>query len=594
MLEWMSSLMPHLMLAPILLPMFTAAIMLLMREEHLRVKVAMNIASTAIGLLVSLVLLQWSDGQTGTNAMGVYLAANWKAPFGIVLALDRLSAMMLVLTYCIALASCVFSIARWHKAGVHFHPLFQFQLMGLSGAFLTADLFNLFVFFEIMLAASYGLLLHGSGRLRVQTGLHYIAINLAASSLFLIGVSMLYGITGTLNMADLAQAIPHVSPADRGLLHTAAAILAIAFLIKAAVWPLNFWLVPAYSAATAPVGALFALMTKVGVYTILRLWTLLFSSEAGDSALFGGQWLTIIGMLTMAYGAFGMLGAQRLTYLAGYAAILSSGTLLAATGFGQNMLTAGLLYYLPSSTLAVAILFLLADIMDRWRNDGSSANDFDDEDAPFLSPELVPNDSLNLDEHEEVLIGRVIPAAAAFLGLAFMMCTLVVTGLPPLSGFIGKFAMLTNLVNPVGLGQSAGYQVGTLGWVLAALLIGTGLLALIALTRAGIRHFWATHERAKPELRIVEGAPIAALMALCVALTLNAHPVMDFTQSAANALHSPSTYILSVMQQEPVPNPPKPGTVMPPAQAPLPEAATTGDNAQLTAPAMNVTPEPAL
>lgn len=252
--------------------------------------------------------------------------------------------------------------------------------MGLSGAFLTADLFNLFVFFEIMLAASYGLLLHGSGRQRVQSGLHYIAINLAASSLFLIGVSMLYGITGTLNMADLAQAIPNVSDADRGLLHTAAAVLATAFLIKAAVWPLNFWLVPAYSAATAPAGALFALMTKVGIYTILRLWTLMFSSEAGDSALFGAMWLIAGGMITMIFGGIGMLSATRLTHLAGYAAILSSGTLLAAIGFNQNMLTAGLLYYLPSSTLAVAILFMLADIMDRWRNDGNV--DIDDEEAP--------------------------------------------------------------------------------------------------------------------------------------------------------------------------------------------------------------------
>lgn len=125
--------------------------------------------------------------------------------------------------------------------------------MGLSGAFITADLFNLFVFFEIMLAASYGLLLHGSGSTRIQAGLHYIAINLAASSLFLIGVSMLYGITGTLNMADLARAIPLVQDADRGLLHAAAGVLGTAFLIKAALWPLNFWLVPGYSAATAPV-----------------------------------------------------------------------------------------------------------------------------------------------------------------------------------------------------------------------------------------------------------------------------------------------------------------------------------------------------
>lgn len=552
-LEWLASLMPHLMLAPIVLPMVTAALMLLLKEERQVVKVVMNIGSTTVGLLISIALLLWADQSGSSTTMGVYLPGNWQAPFGIVLALDRLTALMLVLTSSIALAACLFSTARWHKAGVHFHPLFQLQLMGLSGAFLTADLFNLFVFFEIMLAASYGLLLHGSGRMRVQSGLHYIAINLAASSLFLIGVSMLYGITGTLNMADLAQAIPQVSDADRGLLHTAAGVLATAFLIKAAVWPLNFWLVPAYSAATAPVGALFALMTKVGVYTILRLWTLMFSSDAEASALFGSMWLIAGGMVTMVFAGIGVLAATRLTHLAGYAAILSSGTLLAAIGFGQNMLTAGLLYYLPSSTLAVAILFMLADIMDRWRNDGNV--DIDDEEAPFLNSELVPTQSLNLDENEQVLIGRAIPAAAAFLGLAFIMCTLVIAGLPPLSGFIGKFAMLTNLINPVGLGQSAGYQAGHWGWVLLALMIATGLLALIALTRAGIRHFWATHERGTPELRVSEGLPIAALMALCIVLTVKADSAMQYTQNAANALHAPRTYIQAVMETSPVPNP---------------------------------------
>ncbi len=307
--QGMSALMPHLMLAPIMLPLLTAALMLLLREERQRLKLGMNLLSTLASLCISLALLFWTHLGGKPATMGVYLPGNWPAPFGIVLALDRLSALMLVLTSFVALCSIVFAAARWHRAGVHFHPLFQFQLMGLAGAFLTADLFNLFVFFEIMLAASYGLLLHGSGRPRVQAGLHYIAINLAASSLFLIGVSMLYGITGTLNMADLAQTIPHVADADRGLLHAAAGILATAFLIKAAVWPLNFWLAPAYSAASAPAGALFALMTKVGVYTILRLWTLMFGAEAGPSALFGSLWLIGGGLVTMAFGAIGMLGS---------------------------------------------------------------------------------------------------------------------------------------------------------------------------------------------------------------------------------------------------------------------------------------------
>ncbi len=549
-----NALMPHLMLAPIALPLLTAALMLMLREERQRLKVALNLASTLLGLVVATLLLIQADRQGGTATMGVYLPGNWPAPFGVNLALDRLSAMMLVLTSTLALASVLFATARWHRAGVHFHPLFQLQLMGLCGAFLTADLFNLFVFFEIMLAASYGLLLHGSGGPRVQAGLHFIAINLAASSLFLVGASMLYGITGTLNMADLAQSIPQLAEADRGLLHAAAGILATAFLIKAAVWPLNFWLVPAYSAATAPVGALFAIMTKVGIYALLRLWTLLFGPDAGASAHFGGPWLMGAGMVTMVFGAIGMLGSQKLGYLAGFGAIVSSGTLLAAAGFGQNQLTAGLLYYLPSSTLAISALFLLTDLMERWRNDGASLAPYEKkDDAPFLNAQLVPTEGLNLDDRQVALTGRVIPAAVAFLGLAFMACTLVITGLPPLSGFVGKFAMLSALLNPLGLGESSGQPTGLAQWTLLALLIGSGLLALIALTRAGILHLWATHDRTAPQLRVMEVLPIAGLLLACAALTVQAGPAMRYAQATADALHAPAGYVRAVMSARPVP-----------------------------------------
>ncbi len=553
-------LMPHLILAPIALPLLTAGLMLLLREERQRTKVVLNIAATFAGLVVAVLLLVQAKDPGVQTSLGVYLPGNWPAPFGIVLAIDRLSAMMLVLCSTVALASVVFAAARWHRAGVHFHPLFQFQLMGLAGAFLTADLFNLFVFFEIMLAASYGLLLHGSGRQRVAAGMHYIAINLAASSLFLIGVSMLYGITGTLNMADLARSIAGVAVADRGLLHAAAAILAVAFLIKAAVWPLNFWLVPAYSAATAPVGALFAIMTKVGIYTVLRLWTLIFGAEAGESAQFGSQWLLGAGMVTMAFGAIGMLGSQRLGHLSGYAAILSSGTLLAAMGFGQTLLTAGLLYYMLGSTLAVSALFLLTDLIDRWRNHGSNlAPHEQSDDAPFLSADLVPNERMSLDDADDAPIGQVIPAAAAFLGLAFMACTLIITGLPPLPGFIGKFAMIHAVLNPLGLSASNGFHPGTEGWALVVLLVGSGLLALLALTRAGVRHFWAAHDRASPKLLVLEGLPIALLLVACITLVWHAGAVMRYTQATADALHAPAVYIRAVMSAAPVANPPKPG-----------------------------------
>ncbi|MCD6664018.1 MAG: monovalent cation/H+ antiporter subunit D [Comamonas sp.] len=552
--QLISSLMPHLMLAPIALPLATAALLLLVREERERLKMTVNIGSTALGLLVAVALLNWSDEGT-TQTVGVYLPGNWPASFGIVLALDRLSALMLVTSSIVALASVVFACARWHRAGVLFHVLFQFQLMGLSGAFLTADLFNLFVFFEILLAASYGLLLHGSGQARVQSGLHYIAINLAASSLFLIGAAVLYGITGTLNMADIARAITALPEAHRGLLHAGAAILAVAFLIKAGAWPLNFWLVPAYAAAVAPVGALFAVLTKVGVYALLRLWPLWFGDTAGESAQWGSVYLSGVGMLTMAFGAIGMLASQHLSKLAGHAAILSSGTLLAALGMGSPMVTAGLMYYLPGSTWAVACLFLLADLIRRWRNDGASTAPHERDDAPFLTPELLPSENFNLDDEQQIVVGRAIQGVTAFLGLAFLLSTLVMAGLPPLSGFIGKFAMLSATLAGLDAKGLPSAPPPAMIWLLLILMLSTGLATLTALTRVGMRQFWSAHDRSPPQLRVLEGLPITALLVACITLTLCAGPAMRYTTLAAQALHAPAAYVGGILSAQPVGTP---------------------------------------
>ena len=554
----LQSLMPNLIVAPILLPLVTAALMLLLGEPRRVLKAGINVLSCAIGLAVSITLLVWVDSHDAAGAVGVYLPSNWEVPFGIVLAVDRLSAMMLLLSSAIGLASVLFAVARWDRAGVHFHPLFQIQLMGLNGAFLTADLFNLFVFFEVLLAASYGLLLHGSGRARVSAGLHYIAVNLLASSLFLIGVAVLYGATGTLNMADLAQKIPMVEDDDRALMHAGAAILAIAFLAKAAMWPLNFWLAPAYAAAGAPVAALFALMTKVGVYAVLRLWTLLFGSGAGASALFGGDALVVGGLATLAFGAIGVLASQHLGRLAGFSIIVSSGTLLAAIGFGQAALTAGAMYYLLSSSLALAALFLLNELIERSRQIEEEVRLPDDEgDSPPFAAELLRRASdTNLDDDQEALIGKAIPAAMAFLGLSFIACTLLIAGLPPLSGFIGKLGILSALLDPMGLGgPSAAAPMTPAAWTLFTLLIVSGLAAMLALTRAGIRFFWAPQDRPVPRLRIIECLPVAVLVGACMALTVRAELVMHYTRAAADALHQPAQYIATVMSARPVPAP---------------------------------------
>ncbi|AVU76601.1 monovalent cation/H+ antiporter subunit D [Pseudomonas rhizophila] len=545
---------PHLIAAPILLPLLTAALMLMLGEKHRPLKARINLFSSLLGLGIAMLLLHWTQDQALPASIGVYLPGNWQAPFGIVLVVDRLSALMLVLTGIIGVSALLFATARWDRAGASFHALFQIQLMGLYGAFLTADLFNLFVFFEVLLAASYGLMLHGSGRARVSSGLHYISINLLASSLFLIGAALIYGVTGTLNMADLALKVPLVPEADRGLLHAGAGILAVAFLAKAGMWPLNFWLVPAYSAASAPVAALFAIMTKVGVYTILRLWTLLFSGQAGASAYFGGDWLIYGGMATIICAAIAILAAQRLERMASLSILVSAGILLSAIGFAQPNLVGAALFYLVSSTLALCALFLLAELIERSRsaNEPSLEDDLDVLPRPLES--LQPPKGINLDDEQKAVIGQVIPWTMAFLGLSFIACTLLVVGMPPLSGFIGKLGLMSALLNPQGLGDSV-EPVSNQAWGLLALLILSGLASLIAFSRLGIQRFWTPQERPSPLLRPSECLPIIVLLGLGIALTFKAEPLLRYTQEAAAGLNTPEHYVMSVLATRPVPGP---------------------------------------
>jgi len=547
-MQWVQdNLMPHLLAAPVLVPLVAACAMLLWGERRRNLKATLGLTATLVNVAVAVLLVLWAKDDALAGAFSVYLVGNWEAPFGIVLVLDRLSALMLLVAAVVALMALLFAVARWHKAGAHFHPLFQFQLMGINGAFLTGDLFNLFVFFEVMLAASYGLLLHGSGPARVKAGLHYLAINLVASSLFLVGAAMIYGVTGTLNMADLAARMPGVAEADRALLHAGCAILAVAFLAKAAVWPLNFWLVPAYSSASAPSGAIFALLTKVGLYVLLRLSTLVFSSDAGPSAGFGSDWLLWGGLATLAFGAFGMLASQRPARLAGFAVIVSSGTLMAAFGLARPDVTAGALYYLPTSTFAVAAFFLLAELMDRSRAaDPNSLRAPEDEEdhLPFPLAALELAEGANLDDDEELLIGRAMPASTVLLGLAFMGCALLLAGLPPLSGFIGKFAMLSALLVAPG-------AVAPMAWLVLGVVIVSGLFSLVALSRAGMRFFWSPQGRIPPLLRVAEYLPIALLIGLCVLFTVRAEPLLRYTREAAVRLYEPQNYVNAVMSARP-------------------------------------------
>ena len=547
--------MTHLIAAPILLPLLTAAIMLMLGEKHRPLKAKINLFSSLLGLGISVLLLQWTQTTGVPGSIGVYLPGNWQVPFGLVLVVDRLSALMLVLTGIIGVSALLFAMARWDSAGSSFHALFQIQLMGLYGAFLTADLFNLFVFFEVLLAASYGLMLHGSGRARVSAGLHYISINLLASTLFLIGAALIYGVTGTLNMADLALKIPLVPEADRGLLHAGAGILAVAFLAKAGMWPLNFWLVPAYSSASAPVAAMFAIMTKVGIYTLLRLWTLLFSGQAGASAYFGGDWLIYGGMATIVCAAMAILAAQRLERMASLSILVSAGILLSAIGFAQPNLIGAALFYLVSSTLALSALFLLAELIERSRSAVEIPLEDENEMLPRPLQASAPVKGINLDDDLKAVVGQVIPWTMAFLGLSFIACALLIIGMPPLSGFIGKLGLLSALLNPLGLGSAGDEPVSNAAWGLLALLILSGLASLVAFSRLGIQRFWTPQERPSPVLRRLECVPIFALLGLSILLTFKAEPLLRYTQAAADTLNNPQQYVMAVLGTRAVPSP---------------------------------------
>jgi multicomponent K+:H+ antiporter subunit D len=483
----------HALVLPVLVPALVAVLMLLAGERRLRTQ-------RVLGLGACLALGALAAGLVARSASGTVLAyflGDWAAPFGIALVLDRLAALMVALTAVVAIAALAAAMTGPDPVdarGRYFHPLFQFQLMGLNGAFLTGDLFNLFVFFEILLIASYCLLVHGQGAARLKAAVHFVVINLAASGLFLLGVATLYSVTGTLNMADLALRVPAVAAPDVGLVRAAALLLLVVFAVKAAAFPLYLWLPAAYSAAAAPVAALFAIMTKVGVYSIVRVHGVVFGPGAGDAALVASPWLLAAAVATAVLGAVGALGASSLTRMTAYLTIASVGTLLIAVSLFSPPGLGAALYYLLHSTLAVAALFLLAAEIGTRRG---AAGDRLQRGAAIARPGAI--------------------------GVALLVAAAAIAGLPPLSGFVGKLMIL---------GASGALPAAPVLWTV---ILGTGFAALLALVRAGSVLLWQPGDAgAVPGTGTPSALAVpAALLACGVALAVFAAPVKRFADAAA-------------------------------------------------------------
>ena len=503
--------MSHWIVAPVLVPLLTAALLILLRGTAPRVQALVSGLGLA-GLGVSIALLA---GEVAAADVLAYLLGDWRAPFGIALAADRLTVIMLSLAGVVAAACYLGGMGEISEQGPYWHALLHLQLMGLNGAFLTADLFNLFVFFEVLLIASYGLLLHGRRPDRVRAATHYVVVNLVGSALFLVAAALLYGAVGTLNYADLAVKIASADPPTRTLVASAGLLLVVVFGVKAALLPLHFWLPGTYAAAAAPVAALFAVMTKVGIYSVLRVHGLLFGPDAGELAGLASPWLATAGLLTLAVAALGMLAATTLRRAGAWAVIASAGLLLAMAGLVAPAALGGSLYYLVQSTVATALLFLVAEIVARQRGPIG--------DAICEGPRLP---------------------RAGFVGTLFLLAAIGVAGLPPLAGFIGKSLILQSLI---GLPSQA------LAWTI---ILVTSLATIIALARATSRMFWkCAASDVAGEAREPGGPLLAAaglLVTVLVALSVAAIPVSDYTRAAAAQLASTEVYINAVLSARPL------------------------------------------
>ena len=517
--------MNHLPALPILIPLFAASIALFFEHRRFGMVPQRIVAWTSIAAMLAVTCML--IGSAASGEASVYLLGDWPARLGIVLMVDRLSALMLMVGLLLGAACLLHACAGWDRRAPHFHAFFQFQLMGLNGAFLTGDIFNLFVFFEVLLISSYGLMLSGGRGERMRAGLHYVAFNIAASTLFLIALGLLYGLLGSLNMAELSVRVAQLPPDDVALVQAAAGLLFVVFCAKAALLPMYFWLPETYTHAPAAVAGLFAIMTKVGLYAVLRLGTLSFGA-LGPLDGFAWPALLVLGAATLVLASLGVLAATRLRALAAYLVLGSAATLFVAFSLGTAGTMGAGLYYLVHSSFAGAALFLLADLIRRRRGRAGDRKDV----IAALPDKTVP-------------------------GLLFLVAAVSLAGLPPLSGFIGKLLLLEAV--PAGPRTF---------WVWL-LVLGTSFMMLVGLARAGTRLFWRVapwpdagqhrleaftpeHEMVPAPSRPLETAAIVLLLAYGVALVVAAAPVLDYTRATALQLLSPGNYVEHVRAALPI------------------------------------------
>ncbi|GBF76892.1 Na+/H+ antiporter subunit D [Paenibacillus sp. 598K] len=489
-----------MLMLPILLPFVTGALLILLAKRSLLQRIVSGIMMTVL-----LGLSLWLAADIYTSGMKTLEVGGWQTPFGIVLAADKLAAMMVVLTCLVGLVCLFYSFATIHpeRERHYYYPFYFFLLTGVNGSFLTGDLFNLFVFFEVMLLASYALMVIGGTRYQLRETMKYAVINVCSSLLFLIAIAYLYGVAGTVNMAHLAQRIGELG--QTGIMQVIAMLFFLVFAIKGALFPLYFWLPRSYYGPPAAITALFGgLLTKVGVYAMIRVFTLIFNH---DIAFTHHLLLVAVAGLTMLLGVLGAVSKYDFKKILAYHIISQLGYMIMGLGLFTKLALAGAIYYMAHHIIIKTGLLLMAGAAQRVTG------------------------TTDLRQMGGLL--RTHPYMAWF----FLILALSIAGIPPLSGFFGKFPLIV-----------AAFEEQSYAIAIVALVVG--LLTLISMMKIFTHAFWGAQRHTEAQAQVRVGkllAPASVLVLLTIALGIGAQPFFTYAETVAAELMDPQGYIQSVL-----------------------------------------------
>ncbi|MDX8346187.1 Na+/H+ antiporter subunit D [Rossellomorea sp. YZS02] len=493
--------MTNLLILPILIPLFTAIILMFI-SKYVKVQRGVSVLSTLLTVVTSLVLIN-TVHQDGIQTVNL---GSWVAPFGITLVSDMLSALLVTTTSIITLVVLLYSFKSIgiERERFYYYPVVQFLLVGVNGAFTTGDIFNLFVFFEVMLMSSYVLLVLGGTKAQLREGIKYILVNVISSALFVITVAYLYSVVGTLNMADISRKIAEVD--QPGIVTAIAILFLLVFGLKGAIFPLYFWLPGSYYAPPTPVLALFgALLTKVGIYSILRTYTLFFYHDTG----FTHEILAMLAILTIVLGCIGAIAYWDVKKIIIYNIIIAVGVILFGVSTMNPEALEGAIYYLVHDMIIKAALFLLVGVM------------------------IAITGTANLKK-----MGGLIKEYP-WLGWTFLVAAFSLAGIPPLSGFIGKLLILRG-------------SFAAEAYVGAGVVLASSLLVLYSVIKIFLNGIWGTPKEykgaSKEDARYL-WMTSAILVVLAVCYGLGAEAMRPLFSQATEVLVNPELYIDAVLKE---------------------------------------------